>query len=59
VYDLLGRRIATLYEGVLAAGTHSIPIGGGAVLQHLSPGMYVYALQTRGGIRSRMMAVTR
>jgi hypothetical protein len=59
VYDLLGRRIATLYEGVLRAGTHGIPISSAAVLQHLSPGMYVYALQTRGGIRSRMMVVTR
>lgn len=40
VYDLLGREVATLVDGIRGAGTHGIQVDG----SHLATGMYVYRL---------------
>ena len=40
LYDLLGREVAVLTEGMQPAGTHSLPFSGDT----LTPGVYVYRL---------------
>jgi hypothetical protein len=59
VYDLLGRRIATVFEGVLSAGAHSIRIDAGTLARYCAPGVYLYSLQARRGVTARLMVVTR
>ncbi len=56
VYDLLGRKITTLYDGALNAGTHSIIWNGtnesGDVV---SSGVYFYRLETSKSTQSQQM----
>ncbi len=56
VYDLLGRKITTLYDGALNAGTHSITWNGtnesGEVV---SSGVYFYRLETSESTTSKQM----
>ncbi len=42
VYDLLGRRVATLIDGVLQAANYTVNFDA----SHLSSGVYIYQLQT-------------
>jgi len=51
VYDVLGRRVAVLLEGMLPAGMHSVPFDGSA----LASGLYLYRLETAGVILQRKM----
>ncbi len=52
VYDALGRRVAVVSDGPLAAGAHAIPLEAGA----LAPGVYVVRVVARpaGGGAARV-----
>lgn len=55
LYNTLGQRMRTLYEGERSAGGHVL----GVDLSGLAPGVYVYRLSTGDGSMSRMMQVIR
>ena len=55
VFDALGRRVAVLHDGSLAAGEHAFPIGAG----RLAPGLYVVRAVTAVGAASQTLSVTR
>ena len=55
VYDILGRQVATLLDGVTPAGRHEFTFDGSAV----SSGMYVYVLRAQGGVRVRKMIMVK
>ncbi|WP_228350167.1 T9SS type A sorting domain-containing protein [Rhodocaloribacter litoris] len=49
VFDVLGRRVAVVAEGVYPAGTHEVRWHAAS----LPGGVYVYRLETREGVRAR------
>jgi hypothetical protein len=52
VYDMLGREVAVLVEGMLPSGSHQATFNAG----NLSSGMYIYRLSTpMGAVSKRMM----
>ncbi|HMK39096.1 MAG TPA: T9SS type A sorting domain-containing protein [Bacteroidota bacterium] len=51
VFDILGREVATLVDGVQQQGTHEVRFDGGG----LSSGVYFYRLQTSGSVQQRKM----
>lgn len=53
VYDLLGRKVATLFTGTKAAGSHTIQFDA----SNLSSGIYLYQLKTDFGIVSKRMTL--
>lgn len=54
VYDLLGRRVATLLDGrALSAGTHTVTFEAGG----LPSGMYLYVLKTGNRTEARTMVL--
>ncbi|MBE0645757.1 MAG: T9SS type A sorting domain-containing protein [Bacteroidetes bacterium] len=53
VHDLLGRRVATLHEGDLPAGTHTLHLNGAS----LAPGVYMLLLNSDAGTQSRQLIV--
>ena len=53
VFDLLGRRVATLADGFREAGSYDVPFDAAG----LSSGVYVYRLTTTGGVFSRKMVL--
>lgn len=55
VYDVLGRQVATVYEGALAAGEHALSVE----TAPLAPGVYVIRAVSAGGATSRMITVVR
>lgn len=56
VYDLAGRRVATLAEGFYAAGEHTVRWT--IIPGDVAPGVYIYALQTPSEtIRRRLVVV--
>ncbi|MEM6785520.1 MAG: T9SS type A sorting domain-containing protein [Bacteroidota bacterium] len=55
VYDLLGRRVATLHEGPLAAGTHPLTLDAA----RLPAGLYVVRVVTPGSTLTRRLTVVR
>jgi subtilisin family serine protease len=55
VYDLAGRRVATLFEGELAAGRHALAWDASG----LGVGVYLIRLQTAGGSLVRRAVVVR
>jgi len=56
VYDLLGRRVATLVDQYLPAGSHRTSFDGtDADGVSLPSGVYFYRLKTGGGVLSRKM----
>ena len=56
IFDMLGRRLQTLYDGTLSASTsHIIRMDA----HHLAPGQYLVRVQTRSGTTSRRLIVTR
>jgi bacillolysin len=60
IHDLLGRRLVTLADGVLAAGAHTVAWNGrDADGRALPAGMYLYRLTGENGIISKRMILTR
>lgn len=55
VYDMQGRLVATLAEGEMAAGTHSVEWGGVAA----PSGVYLYRLQGEGWAVERKMVLAK
>ncbi len=55
VYDLMGREISVLVDGVVPAGPHTATWDGGS----LSAGVYVYRLEANGIVRTRMVTLAR
>lgn len=55
VFDVRGRRVSTLLDGVQPAGVHTIPW----VVDDLSPGLYLVRLRTSDGVRVTRAAVSR
>ncbi|RMF60081.1 MAG: T9SS C-terminal target domain-containing protein [Calditrichaeota bacterium] len=53
LYDILGRRIATLDEGFRGAGTQRVYYDA----SHLASGVYLYRLETPSGIRTKRFLV--
>jgi hypothetical protein len=55
VYDLLGREVATLVDGPVPAGTHTVKFDGSA----LSSGLYYYRLQAGEIVKVKKMLFVR
>lgn len=55
VYDVLGREIRILTEGVLRAGTHSIQFDGSG----LASGLYIYRIVAGENVESRKMQLVK
>lgn len=55
VYDLLGRSVAVLVDGVMPAGTHSVRFDASG----LSSGMYLYRLETAQTVITRKMTLVK
>ena len=53
VYDMMGRRVATLVNENVAAGTHQVPFDAGS----LSSGTYMYRLQAGGNIQTKKLTL--
>ncbi len=53
VYDMAGNRIATLVDGQLSAGQHSVGFNAG----NLASGIYCYTLKTGGQQLTRKMVL--
>ncbi|OGF14504.1 MAG: hypothetical protein A2W00_04860 [Candidatus Eisenbacteria bacterium RBG_16_71_46] len=60
VYDIAGRRMATLFRGQAAPGSHVATWDGRSADGHIAPaGVYRYVLQTDAGRQVRSMVLTR
>jgi len=55
VYDAMGRRVATLLDREVSAGTTSVTFVG----TDLASGMYLVRLETAQGTRTRMVVLSR
>jgi hypothetical protein len=55
VYDLRGRRVSTIFRGVLPAGRHDFVFDGSG----LASGAYVCRLRTDKGVESRRMTLVK
>ena len=55
LYDAMGRRVATLYDGTATAGEHVLPFDASGFI----PGMYFVRLATGGKTEVRKMVVVR
>lgn len=53
VYDLLGREVAVLVDGVMPAGSHAVQFDGAG----LSSGIYLVRLQAAGQVRTTMVTL--
>lgn len=53
VFDILGREVAVLVDGVLPAGTHSVRFDATG----LATGVYLYRLETAAGVQVRRMVL--
>lgn len=51
VYDMLGREVAVLLNGIVPSGSHSVTFDA----ESLATGVYIYRLQAGGVIQSRKM----
>jgi len=58
VYDITGRRVATLVDGFLARGEHQVRFDALDV-RGISSGVYVYRLTAAGGTQTRKMTVVK
>lgn len=55
VYDLLGREVAVLVDGMIPAGEHQVRFDASG----LSSGVYLYRLETPQGVQTRKMTLVR
>ena len=53
VYDMLGREVKVLFEGIQSAGNHEVSFDA----SHLVSGTYLYRLTTPNGTFSRTMSI--
>ena len=53
IYDVLGRRVATLVDGTMTAGQHAVQF----TAPNLSNGMYLYRLSTPTGSETKSMVL--
>lgn len=53
IYDLLGREVAVLVDGVMPAGRHSVRFDGTG----LASGVYIYRLESGGRVETRKMVL--
>lgn len=51
LFDILGRKVMTIVDDVVGAGTHSVELDGST----LASGLYLYRLQTEDATRARQM----
>lgn len=60
VYDITGRRIATLFSGQLEAGPHAATWNGRSADGHLAPtGVYQCVLRSAAGVQARSLVLNR
>ena len=60
VYDVMGRKVTTLLEGVLGSGNYTVIWQGvGAEGESLASGVYMYRLTTDGHVQTRKMVLMR
>lgn len=60
LYDLRGRRVATLVDGTLSPGTHTVPWSGGdATGRPVSSGVYYARLRAQGKELTQRLSVVR
>ena len=55
VYDVLGKRVAVLADGVLEAGVHTAQLDAAG----LANGVYVVRVETAQGVRAQRVTVVR
>ena len=55
VHDALGRRVAVLFDGLAARGTHTVRLGAG----ELAPGVYVVRVASGGRVATQRLVVAR
>jgi len=55
VYDVLGREVATLVDGMMDAGVHNVAFDA----SELSSGVYIYNIRTQGFSASKKMLLTK
>ncbi len=55
VFDLLGRRVATVFDGVETAGDHTVQFDAGG----LASGIYLYRIRAGSFVETRRMVVVR
>jgi hypothetical protein len=53
VYDILGRQVATLVDGIQTQGTHEVRFDAGG----LASGVYLYRIQTLGFVQQKKMVL--
>jgi glucuronoarabinoxylan endo-1,4-beta-xylanase len=54
IFDVLGRKVATLVDGFVSAGTHETAFK----TSRFSPGMYLYRLEVGHAVQTRLMTLT-
>jgi hypothetical protein len=55
VYDVLGREVATLVNGTMAAGSHSVTFDA----SNLTSGVYMYKLEAGGMTMTKRMTLVK
>ncbi len=55
VYNVLGQRVATLFEGQQAGGSYRVPFDAGS----LPSGLYYAVLRTEQGVHTRKMMLVK
>ena len=55
VYDVLGKEVATLFDGVRPPGSYTVRFDGTG----LSSGVYLYRLQSGGMVVTRKLVIVR
>jgi len=55
VYDILGRRVVSLYRGEIVSGTHSLSFS----TNRLSPGRYFVRLRSEGQVTTHAVSIVR
>jgi hypothetical protein len=58
LFDVLGREVATLVDGLRTAGTYEVEINANA-LRGLSSGIYIYQLKAGSVVKTRKLVVVR
>jgi flagellar hook assembly protein FlgD len=60
IYDITGRRVAQLIDGVMNAGRHEVPWAGTDDKgRAVASGVYCYRLKTPYGVETRRMVLAR